>query len=661
MVKLVSPTTPVVTEKASIGAPPSFSSLGEGRAKLGEAYLAESKKTSQAISLSRSITSASDELQQYVLTRQQQVVDDKGNPTYSTLSSDIQAAGTKIRNKYLNSIGDYEVSDSFNLKFQAMLADATLAAQSTARNQELKFAEKTATEAAENAMRQASLATPEEVGKYENQALSSIRSLRGSLDPLLAAELEKRTIEGMRNVANLNLVQQRSDEAIAAKDSSGLEKLYEEYTSKNAAELGLSVKAHHQLISEVRRSMKTVADRIEAEEKANVEGAKQALKYATASLERGQPMPAAVAKELSESLSEGDYAALTMIEEASLDMVRMSTPERTRALQVMADRGATEEYSQMALEVLTKLDEDLTKQEKEDPVALLKRQDLIAEPTKFDPAQGNLALQLERRNQERLMAKSKYGLDSHGLTQAEVYQLQTHVQSLPAAEKAKALAEVVSALTPEQSTELFSDMNIKNGRELAFGGMMTASGRADLAHEYLSGLELLKNKDLPRTSAPVMDRELATVTLPNYFQTRQREDIVRAVEALYTDRAFRAGELDPNIVDPGLLKEATRDATNGGAIEYNGSLIEPPVFGMDESDFEDWARSITAAELGPVTGTRLTAEEIMENATLRNIGRGAYIVHLDRPGEPSVLLRPNGNLLILDYEAINNRRRGGKF
>ena len=106
------------------------------------------------------------------------------------------------------------------------------------------------------------------------------------------------------------------------------------------------------------------------------------------------------------------------------------------------------------------------------------------------------------------------------------------------------------------------------------------------------------------------------------------------------------------------IEAAIAEVTNGGAIEYNDSLIEPPEFGMDDDDFEDWVDNVTSEDISKLGGWKGfdadSTSEHLNDAELQSIGRGRYVVLLESgDGTFRPTLTEDGDVFILDYAQLN--------
>ena len=83
----------------------------------GREYWEQSKRTHQTAVLTNTISDATIEYEQAISNRRQQVVDENGNPTFTTLGEDVRKIGEDIRDKFANKILDPEVASRFRNDF----------------------------------------------------------------------------------------------------------------------------------------------------------------------------------------------------------------------------------------------------------------------------------------------------------------------------------------------------------------------------------------------------------------------------------------------------------------------------------------------------------------------------------------------------------------
>jgi hypothetical protein len=650
MVKLFKPEERPVRGTAQISSV-SASAAAQGREleALGTEYMARAKASADSMELSTALTKATEELTAASRQRSEQLVGADGKPLYGTLSQDIESEGKRIRDKHLKQIVSFDVMQQFNNKFTNFLNNKVLSSRSTARSQQRSY---TAAQLDQNlyTMSQQIASDPSMLGEHEATATKMINDqvASGAMSKLNGQRLLRSFVEKNRENVLRTSIDADPDAAI------------KELTSTDLTTLGINPDQHRRLLNDANIAKRAKIAAEEANLKKIEEQTKVAFTQAEELLSNGAKVPDQVYDylgALAESSPEvqKQFDVLKIQEELSMDLTQRPEEERAEILEQMQNQGLVTEEQQETFELLKTLDENLSKLQEEDPITLLELQGTVPLQQPFD-VNSDIIAQLEQRQDVSLTAKAKFNVITHGLKPDEVTDLGNYLNTLDPQSQAVQVANIKGALGTDSAADLLADLKIKGADTIAFAGMLALENQDLLSTELLESSALIKDKKISTPKESEFLEAMASAPLPQYFLTEQKKDIYDAARKIYSKRAFDAGVTE---LDTSLLDAVVRDLTNGGAMEYNGSLIEPPIKGMSEDEFYDFADAITEADVGPVV-TKGGLNAVLKDANLQNVGRGRYLVHPNQVDETSVLLTPKGDLFVLDFNEVQANRKPRK-
>jgi len=217
------------------------------------------------------------------------------------------------------------------------------------------------------------------------------------------------------------------------------------------------------------------------------------------------------------------------------------------------------------------------------------------------------------------------------LTADEAYQFSQMLSSMPAAQRASAVASLGTRLGPQAASGLAAQIDKKDkalALSLQYGASRTTEGRYT-SEILLKGDAALKDKAIKVDS----DKEAGwrtTITKEvgeAYPNENQRKDVIEAAYLINAGLAAE-GKADPS--------RAVRLATRGGIVDVNGRPIPVPA-GIDQNAIEKRLRQITAADFSgqapdgkvKVGSTTLPIDDVakaMPDAQLMYAREGQYYV-----------------------------------
>jgi hypothetical protein len=176
MVKLVDPQPVAIDAQIGAIAAPRVSDLGGSIVELGDQYVKQSQASASALAVNTAITKASAELTKRTQERFNQVVDKDGNPMWQSLADDVDKINQEVYTKYSGSIGDIDTASAFSQQYNVIAANNLSNGQMTARRQQIDYTKAQLTDNLQKLAAQASILNPSQLGDYESQGLSAIKS-----------------------------------------------------------------------------------------------------------------------------------------------------------------------------------------------------------------------------------------------------------------------------------------------------------------------------------------------------------------------------------------------------------------------------------------------------------------------------------------------------
>lgn len=114
---------------------------GQALNKMGEQYFNQAESAIQDGIYNNAYAGASKEFNQRVQDRINHPYDDKGNPTFGNLVSDIGKIGDDVRSKYGMMLGNPEVANRFNTSMTEMSTSASILGMKQQRDQQMQFSQ----------------------------------------------------------------------------------------------------------------------------------------------------------------------------------------------------------------------------------------------------------------------------------------------------------------------------------------------------------------------------------------------------------------------------------------------------------------------------------------------------------------------------------------
>lgn len=620
-------------------------SLGTAISAEGKAQMEQASNSIRTSTLNDALARANLTYNEALQQRTSQITDNNGNPLYTSLVDDTAAIGRKVLQDSLKGITDLKTRQLFSNSFNSTIQNRQLDSLKIARRQQLDHSNA--------AFEKYSTAKINEAKAGDFGAINiPLGELREAVNSRIASgELTKSDGEALYRGIDRDVRVFKYQEMIGTNPQQAYDMLKEGDSALSPEDaLSLKIKA--------KNGIATAQQAQAAYEKALEKKIDFGFKQAEDFLNKGLPIPDDLigflnTATLSTGLNER-VKGLIERQEPILKFSKMDSIERSKHLAKMQRAAELDPELAKNAETFQRLNKYIEEQLDKDPVSFIISQDLVEDKPSLDVTK-DIGQQLANRGDIVASLDSKYGVVSSGLTAAETEALSHFISQQSPTEQLSIMSSIGGSLSDESASKLYADMSKHADGLIAYSGMLASAGNVAVATNILEGRKILTDKSIAKPTPKQFQEDLTDKNLPVYMHSQQASDVYSAVQAIYVRKALQAGVLEAGSIDDDILDKAIQEATNGGAIEYNNSYIEPPVYGMSEDDFEGWVGSLTPDELSALGATDET-KSILEDSDLINVGRGRYIVKSPRVTDPYPLLADDGKVLIIDYDDIENMR-----
>lgn len=178
-------------------------------------YFDETKRAHQSAMLSNSMNEATLEFMKAQQQRVAQVQDDKGNPTFMSLTDDIGKLGTDVSSRVAKNISDSEVSAIFKRKFQDFTANQQVLSLKTARSQQVGFSRASLDKGLAGTLAQGTSDDLSNLESYVGQGQQQLNAAlsTGAISPQEHQQRTQRFTETIRGKSYQNVIDQDSESA----------------------------------------------------------------------------------------------------------------------------------------------------------------------------------------------------------------------------------------------------------------------------------------------------------------------------------------------------------------------------------------------------------------------------------------------------------------
>lgn len=380
------------------------------------------------------------------------------------------------------------------------------------------------------------------------------------------------------------------------------------------------------------------ARRRQAEEERRLRHAEAQFNAANSILTTGKVLSDAYVQQVSQAVAGTPFdlafkeALRQGPEQAAFGQQSLATMERllsqTRA---QLNVNGTDPATEKRLKQMETIRDQARKDYAEDPLLAAQERGVLPGVASLDTSSiaGLISTIGERTGQAALVAQQVGGAVSP-LLRSEAESVVKILNVLPVDQRSSALAQLASAIGPQQAAALGHQMAPKDkalGIALGLAGDKTTAGRYT-SEIVLKGAQAIKDKAVKEDNRALVGVRAAVAAEIGdaYIDQTLRERMIDA--AVYAEYGLQAeSDSDP--------RRAVRLVT-GGIVERNGRKVPLPR-GMSASDFDKRIQQVTAVDIAPqlvdgkvyVSGTAMPAADFLAqvpNAALLHAGQGRYAV-----------------------------------
>lgn len=606
--------------------------------------------------------------------RKSKILDDKGNPTFATLSEDIGRIGNDIYNKYAAEAGPL-IANRFKQSFNNVITNSQAESFATSRKQANEWILGQAATAknalTKTAMEGSPSVSTESTLEFEKQIDGYVAN--GVISPTEGVSAKEDFKKSVGIVRGQNLLQ-LDPEALMLGTAPGTD---DSYLQANG--IFLDPAAKQQLNFKAQQEVARRAQEAAAAQNAAVDTMKDTYTEMNKVIENGGRLDPLQIETLSNQLD-----AIGTKKAADLKRDVQTLANKAHAITQFSTLGEAErrevllEYERSgnlgtAYETLKRTDANINSNLNKDPYAYAISQQTVTNYQPFDPS-GNVQEQLAKRRQDISQIRSRFGVESSGLTNQEVDALTKHMNNMAPDEVASMYGQIVGGLGAK-SINLFKAMAKNGDTQNALIGVLVLSGREDVASKVLQGQAAIKNdknlglsvsnKDVQESLKSIMSR-----SMPETANTAYTNDVLSLARAIYAQKSVSEKDFSGEF-DRRRFEDAVKDAQGGepvyvmgkGIFNRDQSKIVTPVAGMDADGFENWIKGLKDSDiqaLGGWKGFTSGMAQQLPNSKLQQYGPGTYLVMVpskaSETGYTPVLNAQTGKPFVLDYKQIMDNR-----
>lgn len=380
-----------------------------------------------------------------------------------------------------------------------------------------------------------------------------------------------------------------------------------------------------------------------------------------------------------------------------------SSPEvQDRIIQVL-EAGEQTPGSSKFLDTLKSVVQSTRESRNQDPTQYAIQTGKMNDLGVFDPT-GDLSVQIKARHEQSQLASSIHGEQVSGFTSNDIKQISKFIKSATDDQQVLGLLQNIMAEYGPDSRLVFAeilDSPLNNKGEnaathFAIAGMLALNGQTDAAETLINGRRLRDNKhiEIPSKAAfleVIQEENLIAKGLPAPIRSAKIAAIMDAYASLSNDAGVLSTTVDDDIED--MVIEAAKIVNTGELIEVDSPtgddhFIEPPNANItNEEQFEEFMGSLSDKEIEALGGIQGVAGQYQDfikkqleegNLFFISIGPGRYTMRyrVPRGGDsehptqqtkhggpitPSMTAEvrdQEGNLLIIDLGVVNDVKAG---
>ena len=637
-----------------------LSSAGRGLQRIGFYLLdinKEFKKAAQEADntavYANSINQATINFQNLFQERINQQVDEDGNPTFSTLQEDVAQIGRDVMEETLNTINNSEVRARFQQNFQSYTGNQQIASISIARNQQLSFINESVSSSVADLGTRAGSSTEEDRIFFENQARAILDSAvaSGAMTPEQKFNAQDAFRKEVATAQVRNSINQDSAAALRT------------LTESSAQELGLTELERLSLQNEAQTALNRDQRALIGLEKEQTNYIRDQLKQFDRIIELGGQIPQESIDDITQIIvgtgMENELQRI-LTDAHVINEFTMNSPVIRQAIlnELSSDPSLGLEELELNRK-LTSIDNNLNNKMNNDLYSLAIEQGIVENPEPFNPDE-DIKQQLADRLSSIGFVEHHYSKRTSGLTAEEIDGFQEAYINADFKRKSEMLGDVVGGMGTT-ALSFLEDLAIRGSTQTAAIGSLMLQGDTSTATSVLKGQDIIsKQRDIIPSDYTEAETAALQNVLPFYSSPDQRDDTREMARAIYAARSFEMSDFSGK-TNESRLEDAIAEVSNGGAVNFNKSNVEPPIKGMTSNQFKSWIRNISPEQIDELGGWRgfesINIPRLLRGSQLVTQGRGQYIVFLEAANGTSLpVINNNGDVFILDYNIIEDNQ-----
>lgn len=265
--------------------------------------------------------------------------------------------------------------------------------------------------------------------------------------------------------------------------------------------------------------------------------------------------------------------------------------------------------------------------------------DFAAGPDALGPA-----LEARQRAVDLLRARGEVG-NVAALRPEDVSTTTRFMQTATPAEQGQLLASMVRTLKPDTLMATMQAISDKGDKALATAGAIYGVN-PDAAEGIIRGQALLReNARLAPTDSKENRANIDAILPLSMFAANlegARQTLLDAATARYADLSSIAGDTSGEL-NPKRMQQAVTEVT-GGMLDFNGSPVIAPVYGMTQDEFDDMTDGLADGDLSGAStseGEPISARDLRAYGRLRALAAGRYLVEFGPEESPSYAMWSN--------------------
>lgn len=577
--------------------------------KVIKAAMPDSTSDAQA-----SINKAKFEAQKLIMERYQNKLDDRGLPTYGSLTDDVNDILTNIGGQYSSGLSG-KALQSYNNKWTAFSQQQQLGALRQFNSQVGEHKQVTFNETVQGLVND-SLSGSTAPG-------NAFAELDQMVAPAVNSGMDHSSVVNSTNNAKRQIEQGLIDKALdsgdieGAMELNGQAKFIHEKSRQNN-----SLRIHNAQVTIENAQLKEMSTL----EKSAIDVLKEGGMVDEAIYDEINTLGAKYGKD---SLAEEMTARLRMLEDFN------NMPEE--AQRQLIDQLRSSASNSEGFKLLQSIYKETNSQRDNDPVRRATVQKHIPHLDDLDPSSEDFIGLMTAKSQTVDAVTQATGKINTGLTAADVDNLVKYLNSPD--RTTNDLLRVYASINSvygENALRVYEQIGDKKDTFHAFVGNMILLGNVEGAESVLNGKRLLQNKkfEVPRPS--VFQAEVLEELIPT-LSPAAKSDQINAIMASYADIAMKEGHYDTKDIKQSILDKAMANVLAGqDEIEMAVDIkIELPSKEFESGeDFLDWVGGISEEEL-----MELGAPESLY-AQLQDFDN-TFLVSTS-PGNYAILVRDSG-------------------